>query len=58
MEKFNGYKFNGKCNLQDPQRIFWLIQNWDFVEKDGSSICEQVFFGREIVTTNRGEIYF
>lgn len=41
--------------MKNPQRVFWLIQNWEFVEKDGSSFYEQVFFGKEIVFSGKGK---
>jgi len=54
MERFSVYPWKGKCSVSAPDRIFWLIQNWDIIESDGSTILEQVFFGKEIVKTPRG----
>jgi hypothetical protein len=56
MEKFAQFPWKGKANIQQPDRIFWVIQNWEFVEKDGNSFYEQVFFGKEIVKTDRGSL--
>lgn len=52
MEKFSQYPWKGKACIKEPDRVFWLIQNWKFVEKDGSSFYDQVFFGKEIVKSN------
>ena len=53
MEKFSCFNWKGKVNIKSPQRILWMIQNWIFKE-DGSTQFEQVFFGKEIVKTDRG----
>lgn len=54
MENFSVFSWKGKVNIQKPDRIFWMIQNWELVEKEGNPFYEQIFFGKEIVKTSRG----
>ena len=54
IQRFDKYPFKGKCAVKNPERTFWLIQSWQFVDKDGSSWLEQVFFGKEVVKTPKG----
>jgi hypothetical protein len=55
MEKFGTFTWKGKCNVHQPDRIFWVIQNWELLEKQGTAHYEQIFFGKEIVKTSRGK---
>ena len=58
MEKFSGFKWNGKCSISNPARTFWIIQNWELVEKDGSSYYDRCYFGKEIVKPTLGSRSF
>jgi len=53
-EKFSRFPWKGKANIKEPQRVFWLIHGWQFVEHNGSSFLEQVYFGKEVVQTPLG----
>lgn len=40
--------------MKEPKRVFWLIHGWHFVEQNGTSFLEQVYFGKEVVQTPMG----